>query len=113
MRSHLITSGLAIALAFSGVTAPAMGQPIDWTIAQVDKTSELDRAIAEVTRLFKEGSAESLRKEIGQFEKALELARSVQVKDKQASTLVWLGYIHFRLDESQKALEFYNQSWRC
>ena len=60
MRSHLITSGLAIALAFSGVIAPAVGQPIDRTIGQVDKTGELERAIAEGVRLGKEGSKESL-----------------------------------------------------
>ena len=110
MRSHIITSGLAIALAFSGVIAPVVGQPIDWTIAQVDKTSELDRAIAEVTRLFKEGSAESLRKEIGQFEKALELARSTQAKDKQALSLLFLGRIYDDLGEKQKALDYFNQA---
>ena len=116
MRSNIITSGLAIALAFSGVIAPAMGQPIDRTIAQVDKTSELDRAIAEGFRLFKEGSAESLRKAIGQFEKALELARSAQAKDKQAFSLLALGRLYEVLGEKQKALDYYNQAlplWRA
>jgi len=106
MRSHFITSGLAIALAFSGVIAPAMGQPIDRTIAQVEKTSEIDRAIVEGNRLFKEGSAESLRKAIGQFEKALELARSAQAKDKQALSLSFLGRLYDVLGEKQKALEY-------
>jgi len=110
MRSHIITSGLAIALAFSGVIAPVVGQPIDRTIAQVDKTSELDRAIVEGTRLFKEGSAESLRKAIGQFEKALELARSAQAKDKQALSLLALGRRFSALGERQKALDYYNQT---
>ena len=110
MRSHFITSGLAIALAFSGVIAPGMGQPIDRTIAQAEKTSELDRAIAEGNRLFKEGSAESLRKAIGQFEKALELARSAQAKDKQALSLLALGRRFSALGERQKALDYYNQT---
>ena len=110
MRSHFITSGLASALAFSGVIVPAMGQPIDRTIAQVDKTSEIDRAIAEGTRLFKEGSAESLRKAIGQLEKALELARSAQAKDKQALSLLALGRLYDVLGEKQKALDYYNQA---
>ena len=110
MRLHFITSGLAIPGAFSGVIAPGMGQPIDRTIAQVDKTSELDRAIAEGNRLFKEGSAESLRKAIGQFEKALELARSAQAKDKQALSLLALGRRFSALGERQKALDYYNQT---
>ena len=110
MRSHIITSGLAIALAFSGVIAPVVGQPIDRTIAQVDKTSEIDRAIAEGLRLLQEGSAESLRKAIGQFEKALELARSAQAKDKQALSLLALGRLYSALGEKQKALDYFNQA---
>ena len=110
MRSHIITSGLAIALAFSGPIVPVIGQTIDRTIAQVEKTSELDRAIAEGRRLFKEGSAESLRKAIGQFEKALELARSSKSQDKQALSLLALGRLHELLGEMSNALNYYNQS---
>ena len=76
----------------------------------MSKTSELDRAIVEGTRLFKEGSAESLRKAIGQFEKALELARSAQAKDKQALSLLALGRPYSTLGEKQKALDYYNQA---
>ncbi len=115
MRSHIITSGLAIALVFSGVIAPAMGQPIDRTIGQVEKTSEIDRAIAEGLRLFKEGSAESLRKAIGQFEKALELARSAKAQDRQALSLFFLARLHGDLGKKQKELDYYNQAlplWR-
>jgi hypothetical protein len=100
MRSHIITSALAIALAITTPIATAAAQPIDWTIAQVEKTSEIDRAIAEGDRLFQEGSAQSLRKAIVQFEKALGLARSAQVKeDKQDFLLFALGRIYDLLGE--------------
>jgi hypothetical protein len=71
----------------------AVGSPVVGTIAfpagaiAQAQTSELDQAIAEGYRLFQEGSAESLRKAIGQFEKALELARSAKAQDKQALSL--------------------------
>ncbi len=109
MRSHLITSALAIALAFSGPIETAVAQPIDQTIAQ-QQTSELDRAIAEGTRLLKEGSAESLRKAIGQFEKALELARSVKSQKKESLSLNFLGGLYSILGEKQKAITFYEKS---
>ncbi len=67
MRSPIITSALAIALAFSGTIAPAVGQTIDRAIAQVEKTGEIDRAIAEGYSLFKEGSKASLAKAIQKF----------------------------------------------
>jgi hypothetical protein len=76
MRLPLITSALMIALAFSGSIVPALAESIVMPTATQQQTSEIDRAINKGTRLFKEGSAESLRKAIVQFEKALELARS-------------------------------------
>jgi tetratricopeptide (TPR) repeat protein len=93
-----------------------MGSPVAGTIAfptgaiAQAQTSELDRAIAEGTRLYQEGSAESLRKAIGQFEKALELARSAKAQDKQASSLLSLGRLHDDLGEKPKALDYYNQA---
>ena len=69
MRSHIITSGLAIALAFSGVIAPVVGQPIDRTIAQVDKTSEIDRAkwSCKINYIFLSESFEHFFDICGQF----------------------------------------------
>jgi hypothetical protein len=91
MRStKFAASTLAIVLGLAGVNA--IGFP-EVAIAQ-QQTSELDRAIAEGYRLFKEGSAESLRKAIGQFEKALELARSAKFQDKQALSLLFLGRLY-------------------
>ena len=110
MRSHIITSGLTIALALSGMIAPAMGQPTDRTIAQAEKISEFDRAMAGGFRLFKEGNAESLSKAVVQIERALGLARSAKAQDKQSLALLALGRLHEALDKKQKALEYYNQA---
>ena len=110
MRSHLITSGLAIALAFSGVIAPAVGQPIDRTIGQVDKTGELERAIAEGVRLGKEGSKESLISAIRQFEIVARLSQVQNDKAKQASALDWLGFIYNALGKKQRALDYHNRA---
>ena len=115
MRSYFIISALTIALAFSGSIVPAVGESIVTPTAAQQQTSEIDRTIEEGNRLFKEGSAESLRKSIGQFENALELARLAKAQDKQALSLLSLGRLHSDLGEKQKALKFYNQSvhlWR-
>jgi CHAT domain-containing protein/Tfp pilus assembly protein PilF len=108
MRSKLFASGLAILLGVGSPMVGVMGMH-ERAIAQQD-ISEIDRAIAEGDRLFKEGSVESLRKAIGQFEKVLELARSAKVKDKQALSLHLLGRLHNDLGENKKALEYSNQA---
>jgi CHAT domain-containing protein/Tfp pilus assembly protein PilF len=92
-----------------GAIAPTVAQTTAPAVAQ-GATGEIDRAIAEGMRLFNEGSAESLRKAIAQFEKTLELARSAKSQDKQALSLVALGRIHSDLGENQKAIEYYNQA---
>jgi hypothetical protein len=57
------------------VTPPLALPGVTQTAVQSGQTNEIDQAIAEGVRLFKEGSAESLRKAIAQFERALALAR--------------------------------------
>ena len=61
---------------------PAIANPTVQVVQQ--NTSEIDAAIAEGKRLVAEGSAESLKKAIGYFEKALGLARLAKAQDKQA-----------------------------
>ncbi|MGI0494685.1 CHAT domain-containing protein, partial [Alkalinema pantanalense CENA528] len=56
------------------------------------------------------GSAESLQKAIGQFEKALELSRVANAQDKQAFSLLVLGRISHDFGKTQKALDYYNQA---
>jgi CHAT domain-containing protein/Flp pilus assembly protein TadD len=103
---------LSISLLGFSVLGLHVPQVIAVPTAQVNQQemSEIDQAIAEGMRLFNEGSAESLRKAIVQFEKALELARSAKAQDKQAVSLSFLGYIYDALGEKQKALDYYNKS---
>lgn len=89
MRSNLFALGLIIVMGVGSPMVGAIGFPEE-AISQ-QSTSEIDRAIAEGSRLFEEGSKESLRKAIGQVEKALELARSAKAKDKQALSLFFFG----------------------
>ena len=70
---------LAPSIAFQ---IPAIANPTVQVTQQ--NTSEIDTAIEEGKRLFEEGSAESLKKAIGYFEKALGLARSAKAQGKQA-----------------------------
>jgi CHAT domain-containing protein/Tfp pilus assembly protein PilF len=107
MRSNIFASGLAVVL---GMGSPIVSAVVMPEVAIAQQTSEIDRAIAEGDRLFKEGSAESSRKAIGQFEKALELARSNKVQDKQALCLFFLGRLHQVLGEKFKVLEYYSQA---
>ena len=65
----------SIAFQMSAIANPTV------QVAQ-QNTSEIDAAIAEGFRLRKEGSAESLRKAVNYFEKALGLARSSKAQDK-------------------------------
>jgi CHAT domain-containing protein/Flp pilus assembly protein TadD len=93
-----------------GTIAPTIAQTTALTIAQGTATAEIDRSIAEGLRLIQEGSAESLRKAIVQFEKALELARSMKDQDTQGLFLLALGRIHNDLGEKQKAISYYNRA---
>lgn len=79
-------------------------------MVQTSPSNEINRIINEGMRLFREGSGESLRNAIGQFKKALRLARSANAQDKQALSLLTLGRIPNRLGEKQKALEYYNRA---
>lgn len=109
------TIQLSLLLALIGTIAATTIAPITAitvapAMAQSSASNEIDRAIAEGNRLFKEGSAESLRKAIGQFEKALELARSANSQDRQAFSLAFLGSLHDALGENQKALEYFDRA---
>jgi tetratricopeptide (TPR) repeat protein len=111
MRSqHFISSILMMTLVVLGRNLPEAGQVIEMSTEKRSQTSELDRAIAEGFRLFKEGSAVSLRKVIGQFEKALGLDRSAKAQGEPLESLLFLGRLYADLDEKQKVLDYYNQA---
>ena len=107
LQSLTLTIALLLApsIAFQ---MPAIANPTVQVTQQ--NTSEIASAINEGLRLFKEGSAESLKKAIGYFEKALGLARSAKAQDKQGTLLSVLGRIYADLGENQKAIDYYNQA---
>jgi hypothetical protein len=75
MNRSIVLSLIAVLSTAPLQPSIATAQPIAPTIAQASSTDEIDRSIEEGLRLFQEGSAESLKKAIAQFEKALGLAR--------------------------------------
>ena len=104
-----LTLSIALLLAPSiAFQMPAIANPTVQVAQQ--NTSEMDAAIAEGNQLLKEGSAESLKKAIGYFEKSLGLARSAKAKDKQALVLLFLGRLYGNLGEKQKASDYYNRT---
>ena len=108
MRSHVITSVLAIVLGVAGPFVSAIGFP-EVAIAQ-EQTDEIDRTIEEGWQLFNEGSAPSLRRAIIQLEVSLKLSRSENLTTKQGLLLFMLGLIHSNLGEVRTALEYFNQA---
>ena len=107
LQSFILSIALLLApsIAFH---RPAIANPTVQVTQQ--NTSEIDAALMEGLRLFKEGSAKSLRKAVGSFEKALGLARSANAQNKQTLSLLALGRIHDALGENQKAIDYYNQA---
>jgi tetratricopeptide (TPR) repeat protein len=117
MRSKLIISALTIAWGIVSAIVPlpippVLAQPIPPTIAQRTTVEEIDRLLSDSLALSKEGRSNSLRKAVSQLERALELSRTVEGKDKKISLicLVALGHVFILLNEYQKSLDYYNQA---
>ena len=118
MRLSSSSIGVAVSIVLGSMVpvglqvSTAIAETVQQTTAKpsTPQTGEIDAAIAEGKRLLKEGSAESQRNAIIQFEKALELAQIAKLPDKQALILLALGFISNNLGEKQKALDYYNQA---
>ncbi|WP_445246367.1 CHAT domain-containing protein [Microcoleus sp. OTE_8_concoct_300] len=108
--------GLAVsALIWLGV--PAVAAPSAIKISQGvsqqyggNPAAAAERAFTEGLQLFKQGTAESLRKAIAKWEEALKLYREAGDRRGEARTLTWIGAVYSALGEKQKALEYYSQS---
>ena len=61
-------------------------------------------------KLFKQGTAESLRSAIEKWKQALPLWQQVGDKKQEANTLLGIGLVYSNLGDKQQALKFYNQS---
>ncbi len=69
-----------------------------------------EKAFQEGLKLYKQGTAESLRQAIAKWEEALPLFRAVGDRRSESVTLNNIGLVYSDLGQKQKALEFYNQS---
>ncbi len=107
LKQSIALSSLVFGLV---AVAPLLELPGVAQTAVQNSASEIDSTLAEGVRLLQEGSAESLRKAIVLFERALRLSRSTKALDNQALSALALGRVYSRLGENQKALEYYNQA---
>ncbi len=114
--SHCVSLVLLANLSIvAGAILPAMAKPIGSTMAQVERSDELEAANDEGMRLFEEGSKTSLTTAIQQFERALQLSQAAAQRPQRGLALVFLGRIYMALGEPTKALEYFNQAlpiWR-
>ncbi|MEA5551685.1 tetratricopeptide repeat protein, partial [Anabaena cylindrica UHCC 0172] len=84
--------------------AQQQGTQQEATRAKADSLNE------EGMQLYQQGTAESLRKAIEKWQKALPLYRAVGDKEWEATTFLSIGRVYNDLGEKQKALEYYNQA---
>ena len=110
-----LTALLGIVLVGESVGVRAESAGVE--VAQEQKNTQVDTTRAEALRLtneghklFKQGTAESLKQALGKWEKALELWRKVEDKKLQAAVTLGIGRINDLLGYKQKALKFYNQA---
>ena len=83
---------------------------------QPTNATAAERAFQEGDKLFRQGTAASLRQAIPKFEQAALLARQAGDKAIEAVSLLALGRVYDLLGEKQQALQSYNQSlplWRA
>jgi CHAT domain-containing protein/tetratricopeptide (TPR) repeat protein len=111
--------GLVPLISLSGITCLLLGsqsfaaipQQIAPRIAQQPANSDAaEQVYQEAIKLFKQGTAESLRQAIPKFEQAVILYRQAGEKGSEAVSLLALGRVYDDLGEKQKALEYYNQA---
>ena len=89
----------------------AIPQPIAPRIAQQPANADAaEQVFQEGVKLFRQGTAESLRRAISKFEQAAILSRQAGDKRSEALSLVGLGRVYDLVGEKQQALESYNQA---
>ncbi|NEO54610.1 MAG: tetratricopeptide repeat protein [Okeania sp. SIO3B5] len=79
-------------------------------IAQTDKSAEAERLLSQGLELFKQGTAESLRRAVAKFKEALPLLKKTGNLNWEAVILLSIGRVYDSLGEKQKALNYYEQA---
>ncbi|OUL21816.1 tetratricopeptide repeat protein [Nostoc sp. 106C] len=79
-------------------------------ISTPDNLAAAKRVLAEGSKLYRQGTAESLRQAIKKWQEALKLWQQAGHKIGEATTLIDMGVAYSDLGDPQKALELYNQA---
>ena len=78
--------------------------------SQQETSAAAERVFDEGIKLYRQGTAESLRQAIGKWEEALKLYRQINDKKSEALTFLSIGRVYADLGEKQKALTYYDQA---
>ncbi len=83
---------------------------------QEDRKQLAEKAVAEGKQFESQGNADSLRKALESYEKALGLWRALGDRPAEAETLSYIGEVYYFLGEKQKSLNAFQQElaiWRA
>jgi CHAT domain-containing protein/tetratricopeptide (TPR) repeat protein len=78
--------------------------------SQQETSAAAEQVFDEGRKLYRQGTAESLRQAIGKLEEALKLYRQINDKKSEALTFLGIGKVYDTLGEKQKALSYYDQA---
>ncbi|WP_293337758.1 CHAT domain-containing tetratricopeptide repeat protein [Microcoleus sp. CAWBG58] len=110
-RAQWILAGMSIALSLH-LSQPAAAMPVG-KVEQTAQTNSIDAAysaLKEGRLLYQQGTVESKKSALAQFEIALKLFREAGDRHGEAVALLGIGRVYNDLGEKQKALEYYSQS---
>ena len=107
---NLLISSTSFSLGISELIETQERRIQSETIVQADIEAEAQKLFKEGFELFRQGTAESLRKAIERWEKAIPLSFQVENKLLQAGIILLTGNTYNDLGEKKKALDYYNQA---
>ena len=114
-QRYSLTFSLSVVLLFDSASATPKSTGLQIgqqsvTMQQNPNRAAALQALQEGFELYKQGTAESLRKAIVKWEEALQLLQQLNDKANQAPTLLFIGKVYDDLGENQKALAYYNRA---
>ena len=107
---------IVVFLSESGMAKPRLSPAFKESLGEVliaqgqVNSSAAEQVFQEAMKLYKQGTAESLRQAIPKFEEAARLFKQAGDLRLQALSIFNIGQVYSLLQENQKALEFYNQA---
>src|SRR5436190_3018243 len=96
--------------------APGVAMSRDWFATQDDLKLQAQTALTEGKQLEAQGTADSLRKALEKYEKALELWKSLNDRPGEATALDAIGTAQFLMGQRRMALDAFQQElqiWRA